>query len=102
MPAEALAQRPDVYAAELDVAAASAEAGAALAQRFPRLTLQGSIAVLVRGGSFSETLDTWTLGPLALIVPIFDGGTLAANRSTPRAAADESVVRSTAPACGAR
>ena len=92
VPAEALAQRPDVYAAELDVAAASAEAGAALAQRFPRLSLQGSIAVLkVRGGGFSETLDTWTLGPLALNVPIFDGGTLAANEDAAKGRYDESV-----------
>ena len=92
VPAEALAQRPDVYAAELDVAAASAEAGAALAQRFPLLTLQGSIAVLkVRGGGFSETLDTWTLGPLALNVPIFDGGTLAANEDAAKGRYDESV-----------
>ncbi|MDM0031021.1 efflux transporter outer membrane subunit [Variovorax sp. J22P271] len=92
VPAEALAQRPDVYAAELDVAAASAEAGAALAQRFPRLTLQGSIAVLkVRGGGFSESLNTWTLGPLALNVPIFDGGTLAANYDAAKGRYDESV-----------
>jgi len=92
VPAEALAQRPDVYAAELDVAAASAEAGAALAQRFPRLSLQGSIAVLkVRGGGFSETLDTWTLGPLALNVPIFDGGTLAANEEAAKGRYEESV-----------
>ncbi|MGO4391002.1 efflux transporter outer membrane subunit [Variovorax sp. M-6] len=93
VPAEALAQRPDVYAAELDVAVASAEAGAALAQRFPRLSLQGSIAVLkVRGGGFSETLDTWTLGPLALNVPIFDGGTLAANYDAAKGRYDESVA----------
>ncbi|MDM0016797.1 efflux transporter outer membrane subunit [Variovorax saccharolyticus] len=92
VPAEALAQRPDVYAAELDVSAASAEAGAALAQRFPRLSLQGSIAVLkVRGGGFSETLDTWTLGPLALNVPIFDGGTLAANYDAAKGRYEESV-----------
>lgn len=93
VPAEALAQRPDVYAAELDVAVASGEAGAALAQRFPRLSLQGSIAVLkVRGGGFSETLDTWTLGPLALNVPIFDGGTLAANYDAAKGRYDESVA----------
>ena len=92
VPAEALAQRPDVYAAELDVAVASAEAGAALAQRFPSLTLQGSIGVLkVRGGGFSETLDTWTLGPLALTVPIFDGGTLAANYDAAKGRYEESV-----------
>ncbi|MDM0072891.1 efflux transporter outer membrane subunit [Variovorax sp. J2P1-59] len=93
VPAEALAQRPDVFAAELAVAAASADAGAALAQRFPRLTLQGSIAALqIRAGGFRETLDTWTIGPLALTVPIFDGGTLAANSEAAKARYDEAVA----------
>jgi len=92
VPAEALAQRPDVYAAELGVAAASADAGAALAQRFPRLTLQGSIAtVQVRAGGFRETFDTWTIGPLALNLPIFDGGTLAANEAAAKVRYDEAV-----------
>jgi NodT family efflux transporter outer membrane factor (OMF) lipoprotein len=92
VPAEALAQRPDVYAAELAVAAASADAGAALAQRFPRLMLQGTIGTLqVRAGEFRETLNTWTIGPLALTVPIFDGGTLAANAEAARVRYDEAV-----------
>jgi multidrug efflux system outer membrane protein len=93
VPAEALAQRPDVYAAELGVAAASADAGAALAQRFPRLSLQGSIGRLRFSTSgFSETLDTWTLGPIALSVPIFDGGALAANEQAAKARYDEAVA----------
>ncbi len=90
VPAEALAQRPDVYAAELGVAAASADAGAAQAQRFPRLSLQGSIGRLqLRTSGFSQTLDTWTVGPVSLTVPIFDGGTLAANADAARARYDE-------------
>jgi len=93
VPAEALAQRPDVYASERDVAAASAEAGAALAQRFPRLSLQGSIGRLqIRTSGFRETLDSWTIGPVALTVPIFDGGTLAANVDAARARYDEAVA----------
>lgn len=92
VPADALAQRPDVYAAELDVAAASAEAGAALAQRFPKLSLQGSIAALqIRGGGLRESLDTWTIGPLALSVPIFDAGTRAANVEAAQGRYDEAV-----------
>jgi NodT family efflux transporter outer membrane factor (OMF) lipoprotein len=92
VPAEALAQRPDVYAAELGVAAASADAGAAFAQRFPRLTLQGSIApVQVRADGFRETLTTWTIGPLALTLPIFDGGTLAASEAAAKARYQEAV-----------
>ncbi len=90
VPAEALAQRPDVYAAELGVAAASADAGAAQAQRLPRLSLQGSIGRLqLRTSGFSQTLDTWTVGPVSLTVPIFDGGTLAANADAARARYDE-------------
>ncbi len=93
VPAEVLAQRPDVYAAELGVAAASAEAGSALAQRFPRLTLQGSIGRLqFRTSGFRETVDTWSIGPVALTVPIFDGGTLAANVDAARARYDEAVA----------
>lgn len=93
VPADALAQRPDVFAAELAVTAASAEAGAALAQRFPSLSLQGSIAALqLRSGGFKENLNSWTIGPLALNVPIFDGGTLAANEQAAKGRYDESVA----------
>ena len=93
VPAEVLAQRPDIYAAELGVAAASAEAGSALAQRFPRLTLQGSIGRLqFRTSGFRDTVDTWSIGPVALSVPIFDGGALAANVDAARARYDEAVA----------
>jgi multidrug efflux system outer membrane protein len=94
VPARALAQRPDVYAAELAVAAASAEVGAAQAQRYPRLSLSGSIAALhVRGGGASETLNSWSIGPLQLTLPIFDGGARAANAEAAQARYDEAVVR---------
>ena len=93
VPAAALAQRPDVYAAEQGVTAASAEAGAAWAQRFPRLSLQGSIGRLqLRAGGFRESLDTWSIGPLSLSVPLFDGGTLAANEQAAKARYDEAVA----------
>ncbi|MEJ7687680.1 MAG: efflux transporter outer membrane subunit [Variovorax sp.] len=102
VPAEALAQRPDVYAAELNVAAASADAGAAQAQRYPRLSLQGSIGRLqLRTSGFSQTLDTWTVGPVSLTVPIFDGGTLAANAVAARAPTTRP-HRCTGPACARR
>ncbi|KQP47699.1 RND transporter [Pseudorhodoferax sp. Leaf274] len=93
VPARALAQRPDVYAAELGVAAASADAGAAQAQRYPRLSLAGSISALhVRGAGASETLNSWSIGPLQLTLPIFDGGTRAANAESARARYDEAVA----------
>jgi NodT family efflux transporter outer membrane factor (OMF) lipoprotein len=80
VPAQTLTQRPDVFAAERDVMVASARVGATKAQRWPRLTLSGSIGALryVSQGS-STDLDTWSFGPLALTLPLFDGGQRVAN-----------------------
>lgn len=90
VPARVLAQRPDVFAAERAVAAASADAGAAQAQRYPRLTLGGNIGRLqLRGGGLRASLDSWTVGPVALTVPLFDNGTRAAHAEAARARYDE-------------
>ncbi|MCO5104653.1 MAG: efflux transporter outer membrane subunit [Burkholderiaceae bacterium] len=79
VPAEALAQRPDVYAAEREVAAASAEVGAARADRYPRLSLAGSIGRgWLRTDGASVSSNTWSIGPVALSLPIFDAGRRAA------------------------
>lgn len=52
LPAQVLTQRPDVYNAEREVAAASADVASAQAQRYPRLTLSGSVgAAQVRMGA---------------------------------------------------
>jgi NodT family efflux transporter outer membrane factor (OMF) lipoprotein len=80
LPAQVLSQRPDVFAAEREVAAASAEAGSAQAQRFPRLSLTGSVGgANFRSGGTDTQLSTWSIGPLAMTLPIFDGGRRAAN-----------------------
>lgn len=80
LPAYTLAQRPDVFAAEREVAAASADLGSAEAQRYPRLTLSGSVgAAKLRTAGLSEDLSTWTVGPLSLTMPLYDGGRRAAN-----------------------
>jgi multidrug efflux system outer membrane protein len=93
LPAQVLAQRPDVYQAELEVAAASAEVGSARADRFPRLSLSGSIAAgRVRTGGVSTDLTTWSIGPLALTVPIFDGGRRAANVDAAQARYEEAAA----------
>lgn len=90
LPAQVLAQRPDVYAAEREVAAASADVGTAQAQRYPRLTLGGSIGRgQVRTRGTSVTSNVWSIGPLALSVPLFDGGQRAAQVDTARAQYDE-------------
>jgi NodT family efflux transporter outer membrane factor (OMF) lipoprotein len=80
VPAELLAQRPDIHAAARNVVAASAESTQANAQRFPRITLAGSIGA-ARGSSLGVSADgtVWSVGPIAITFPLFDGGTRRAN-----------------------
>lgn len=93
IPARVLAQRPDVYVAEREVAAASAEVGSARAARYPRLTLSGSVGKgKFRSGGVTGDLDTWAIGPLALTVPLFDGGRRAANADAAVARYEEAVA----------
>ena len=80
VPAQVIAQRPDVFAAERDVVLASAQVGRAQAQRYPRLTLAGSIGALRYSTQGVTTdLNTWAFGPLAVSLPVFDAGQRAAN-----------------------
>ena len=75
VPAEVLAQRPDVFNAARELAAASFEVGSARAQRYPRLSLTGNIiANKSRARNITQGFNTWSIGPLALTVPLFDGG----------------------------
>ena len=79
IPAQALVQRPDVFAAEHDVALASAQIGRAKARRWPGLSLGGSVGALRYGSAGVDTdLTTWSFGPLALTLPVFDAGQRAA------------------------
>ena len=93
VPAQALAQRPDIFNAERDVAAASQDVGNAQGQRFPRLTLNGSIGGLAyRSGAVSENFSTWSIGPVALSLPLFDGGLRSANVDAAQARYTEAVA----------
>lgn len=80
VPAEVLAQRPDIHAAAWDVAAASADSMQAKARRWPRITLAGSIGA-TRVSSLGVSTDgtVWSIGPIAITFPLFDGGTRGAN-----------------------
>jgi outer membrane protein, multidrug efflux system len=93
VPADALAQRPDIFSAEREVAAASADIGSAQAQRYPRLSLSGAIGRTgIRSSGESVSLDTWFIGPLALTLPLFDGGRRAANVDAAKARYDEAAA----------
>lgn len=54
---------------------ASAQVGAAVAQRLPRFTLTGNIAATRMTTNGVDTDGTtWSFGPLAINLPLFDGG----------------------------
>ncbi|SEF31766.1 efflux transporter outer membrane subunit [Variovorax sp. NFACC27] len=92
VPAEAISQRPDVYAAELGVASASADVGSAEAERYPKLTVSGSIGrTQYRVSGVHQSLETWTVGPIALTVPLLDGGSRKANADAAKARYAEAV-----------
>ena len=89
LPAQLLAQRPDIAAAERDVVATAAEVGVAEAARYPRLSFGGSIGVAgLRVGGASSDGRTWGFGP-SLSLPIFDGGAIAAREEAARGRYEE-------------
>lgn len=71
VPAQTLRQRPDIASLESEVAAASAEIGAARADLYPSLSLGGSIAL--SASNLASGVTTWAFGP-ALSIPLFDSG----------------------------
>lgn len=76
LPSELLERRPDIAAAEREVAAANAQIGVAKAAFFPTLNLAAV------NGYQSNTLDTlfaaarryWALGPAGAALTLFEGG----------------------------
>lgn len=91
LPSSLLERRPDIAAAERQVAAANEQIGVAKSAFFPSLTLSGSVA------SELTTLLTapttfWSLGP-QVIETIFDGGKRRAQVKQTEASYDETVAR---------
>jgi outer membrane protein, multidrug efflux system len=75
LPAQLLAQRPDVFAAQQDVVAASGDVGSAQAAKYPRLGLSGSVGLQsIRSGGVGVNGATWSIGPVSITLPILDGG----------------------------
>ena len=94
VPAEVLAQRPDIFNAAREVDAAHLEVGSARAQRFPRLSLGGSVfTTKTRSSASTQRFDTWTVGPLQLTVPLFDGGASEANVEAAKARYEDAAAQ---------
>ena len=91
VPAQVLAQRPDLAAAELEVVAASAGVTQAQAARWPRITLNGSLgAARFESSAFGPSSGTqWSIGPITVSLPVFDGGTRRADVAAARARFNE-------------
>ena len=80
IPAEVIAQRPDVYMAEQDVIAAIADLKSSKLERYPSISLNGSIGLLhLSTKNYTSSGAIWSLGPLTITLPIFDGGRSKAN-----------------------
>ena len=87
IPANVLRQRPDVRAAERNLAAATAEIGVAKAQLFPALVISGSLDA--NAASLGNIFDTITGGLFAgLTQAIFNAGRLDAQVRSARAGAE--------------
>ena len=94
VPAEVLAQRPDLYSAARDVVAAAADTAQAQALRYPQLSLAGSIGpARFETGPFQAVSGTvWAIGPVQLSLPLFDGGARRANVDAARARYDDAAA----------
>ena len=94
VPAALLRQRPDLGNAERELLAASADIRQAQAARLPRIALTGSIgAARIAAGGFTNTDSTWSLGPLSVSLPLFDGGTRQAQVSAAQARHADATVQ---------
>ncbi|WP_457424064.1 efflux transporter outer membrane subunit [Roseateles sp. P5_E7] len=89
LPAQLLAQRPDLAAAHQRWLAAVQQQRSVEAQRWPQLSLTalaGETRLRVGGGTSNASM--WAFGP-TLSLPLFDGGLRAARSEGAQAAADE-------------
>ena len=99
LPADVIAQRPDVFQAERELAASSSDVTSIDALRLPRVSLVGSIGAARftgrGGGGMGMTSDgaTWSIGPLAITLPLYDGGARAANVQAAQARYDAAAMQ---------
>ena len=94
LPAALLQRRPDLAEAAGKVVAAASDRSQAQARERPQLSLSGNLfESAARSGGVNLTGSIWTLGPLQLTLPLFDGGARAAASSAAQASYDEAVAQ---------
>lgn len=93
LPSELLRRRPDIRRAEAKIEQAAAEEGVAIADLFPRLTLNGGIGPeLLKFNSLSWSGTAWSYGE-SLTAPIFDSGKRRANVQRARFVSTEAYLQ---------
>lgn len=94
VPADLLRRRPDLRRAEREIAAQSARIGVAIANKYPRVELLGSIGR--QSGDLDALFDSgseiYSLGP-SINWPIFAGGALSSQVDAERARLEERRLR---------
>jgi NodT family efflux transporter outer membrane factor (OMF) lipoprotein len=87
LPSTLVRQRPDILAAEAQLRAANAQVGEAVARMYPNLQLSGSFGDQSNhlGSLFDPASRLWDLAA-NLVQPLFEGGTLAAQKHATEAA----------------
>ncbi|MDM0074300.1 efflux transporter outer membrane subunit [Variovorax sp. J2P1-59] len=94
VPTTLLQRRPDIAAAERDVAAANAQIGIARAAYYPNFTLSGGISSTSSrvGDLFNVSNTLWSLG-LSVAQVVFDAGAIGASVDAAKAGHEASVAR---------
>lgn len=94
LPAQLLAQRPDLADAAQAVLAAAGDRAQSQARERPQVSLSGSFAgVSLRSGGTTTSGATWTVGPVVVSLPLFDGGARAASTAAAQADYDNAVAQ---------
>jgi len=93
-PADILRRRPDVRQAERELAAQSARVGVAMAELYPRITLNGSIGLsaVSSGDLLTAGSRTFSYGP-RITLPIFSAGSIRAGIEARSALQEQALIR---------
>ncbi len=91
LPGQLLVRRPDVREAEARFRAAAAQSQLRRLDLFPRFTLTPGVGLSAQGGSFEQSLATWTLGA-GLVLPVLDRPRLLSELRAQNARAEQAAV----------
>ncbi len=94
LPAEVIKQRPDIYNAEAALISAAANIRDAQTALLPKVQIDGSLGYTHISGSrlFSNSGTAFPIGPISIVLPIFDGGVIRANIKTSKVHYEEAAA----------